>query len=278
MNIPRYWRKAEGTSVAPDGRTLSLSAWGWSVSSPGEAERDARERLTRMVDRVARGDRLPERYGYGLRALREEIVEEIATGGDQGPALVTRNSYGSLVINTPSVMFIDVDVPEPGALARLGRLFSGKRGEDQRLDAFKEALTAASSSSFRIYRTAAGFRVLGTDRTFAPGSTEAERIMEAAGADPAYVQLCRAQRCFRARVTPKPWRCGHPAPPGQFPREAAEQAAFQDWLDAYERCSNEMAVCQFAAQVGTGVVLPSVLPVLRYHDERTRATEPLRLA
>jgi len=108
-----------------------------------------------MVDRVARGDRLPERYAYGLRALREEIVEEIATGGNEGPALVTRNSYGSLVINAPSVMFIDVDVPEPGALARLGRLFSSKRGGDQQLDTFKEALTAASTSSFRIYRTAA---------------------------------------------------------------------------------------------------------------------------
>ena len=278
MNIPRYWRKATGTSVAPDGRTLSLTAWGWSASSPDEAERDARERLTRIADRVSRGDRLPERYAYGLRALREEIVEEIAIGGDEGPALVTRNSYGSLVINAPSVMFIDVDVPEPGALARLGRLFGGKRASDQRLDAFKAALTAASSASFRIYRTAAGFRVLGTDRTFAPGSTEAEQIMKAAGADPAYVQLCRAQRCFRARVTPKPWRCGHPAPPSQFPRDAAEQNAFQNWLAAYEQRSNGMAVCRLAAEIGTGIVSPTVLPVLRYHDARTRSTAPLPLA
>ena len=59
--------------------------------------------------------------------------------------------------------------------------------------------------------------------------------MKALGADPAFLHLCRIQGSFRARLTPKPWRCGQANPPGSFPREPEAQAAFAEWLAQYQR-------------------------------------------
>ena len=40
----------------------------------------------------------------------------------------------------------------------------------------------------------------------------AERFMRFLRGDPNYIELCRVQKCYRARLTPKPWRDnGEPA-------------------------------------------------------------------
>src|SRR5262245_58383946 len=126
MNIPRYWRKVTGTTTRPDGSEMALTAWGWSASDAAEAQRNAEDRLSRMLARIESGDPMPNRYPYGVRALREEIVGVVARGEGAGAALVTRNSYGSLVVNAPDVMFVDVDAPPAPSKGFLGGLFSGK--------------------------------------------------------------------------------------------------------------------------------------------------------
>ena len=113
MNIPRYWRKATGTTTQPDGSPLKLTAWGWSSTDMADALRNAEDRLSRVMARAEHGDAHPDKYPYGVRALREEILEEIPRGGDAPAAIITRNAYGSLVINAPDVMFIDVDASCP---------------------------------------------------------------------------------------------------------------------------------------------------------------------
>jgi hypothetical protein len=279
MNIPRHWIKATGETTRPDGSPIKLTAWGWSASDAADARRNAEDRLSRMMARVESGDALPDRYPYGVRALREEIISEVPRGDDIPAVVVTRNSYGSLVINAPDVMFVDIDAPLPAAKGWLGGLLGGKSGQTgEAWQTIASKLTMASSSSFRIYATAGGFRLLATERTFAPGSGEAEKIMEAVGADPAYVQLCRAQKSFRARLTPKPWRAGLGTPPGQFPRDAGEQAAYQQWLAKYEQKSSDKAVCRYLGAAGGGHVAASITPILHYHDSQTRADSQLSLA
>ena len=279
MNIPRYWTKATGTTTTPDGRAHKMTAWGWSATDMADALRNAEDRLSRMLARIESGDPQPDRYPYGVRALREEIIEQIDRTEDAAAAIVTRNAYGSLVINAPDVMFVDIDVPQPTVKSVLGGLFSRKSSAaDEGWQKIAGKLTSATSSSFRIYATAGGFRLIATERTFAPGSSEAEKIMEAVGADQAYVQLCRAQKSFRARLTPKPWRAGYGAPPNQFPRGPKEQAAFEQCLAKYKQKCAEMAVCKYLGDAGGGRVAGSVAPVLRYHDEHTRANQDLPLA
>lgn len=277
MNIPHFWARADGVANNPRGESFDLRAWGWSNSGVAEARDNAQDRLRRILSRVAAGEPFPSRYPYGVGAMREEIVREVAPN-----AVITRNSYGSLVLNTTDVMFIDIDLPEgtQGGGGLLRSLF-GKKADPvaEALQKLKDALTSAARSTFRVYRTAGGFRVMAVERLFEPGSGEAERIMTAVGADPQFVQLCRAQRSFRARLTPKPWRCGWSTPPGEYPREdPAATAKFLAWRAEYERRCATKATCRFVEKVGNGWTSSAIEPLVKLHDDMTRANEALDLA
>lgn len=265
----------------PDGSPLRLSAWGWSETSTTEADGRAAERLQSLQQRISQGLELPHGYAYGSRPLREQILDEIPGPDGTPDVLLTRNSYGSVVLNAARAMFVDVDVPWPGGFS-LKRMFGFDRGNAKRKEAALDRLRGAlpgTGGTFRVYRTAAGFRLLAIDRLFAPASSESEAVMRAAGADPAFVQLCRVQDSFRARLTPKPFRVGQKNPPGQFPREDPdEQAAFAAWLHEYERAAANSATCRFVETIGTGWVHREISPILRLHDERTRADSGLPLA
>jgi hypothetical protein len=97
--------------------------------------------------------------------------------------------------------------------------------------------------------------------------------------DPQYVDLTRAQECFRARLTPKPWRCGVTRPDRNFPREtAALEEAHARWLTTYERKSSGFATCRFIQTLGSANQCPEAQQVVLWHDRITRASESLPLA
>lgn len=282
MFIPAFWARAKGQATTPDQRELELVAWGWSASSDAEAQTNAGNRLARVLDRVRRGEPLPHKYTYGDRPIREERLEEL-DGPDGEPLLVvTRNVYGSLVLNAARALFIDVDEPRrrrSGGL--LGMLFGRKAPEppSPTLDRIRHALRELGAGSFRVYRTAAGYRVLGVDREYAPESSDTLDIMSRVGSDPNYIQLCKVQKSFRARLTPKPWRCGTPNPPGQFPRtDPFIEARFRDWLPGYEAACEGHATCALLETIGDAPVADAVRPVLQLHDRMTRADSGLALA
>lgn len=281
MRIPKYWARAEGDTPPDYAGQRRISAWGWSEESHAEAQRHAQQRLTELLDRIRQGLGLPKGYAYGTRPLREEILEELRNRDGQLDAVLTRNSYGSVVLNAAEVMFVDVDVPWPTLGQRLARLFGSAKPtpEASTLARIRETLQHDSGGSYRIYRTAAGFRILATDPLFAPGSPEAQTVMERLGADPSFLHLCKVQKSFRARLSPKPWRCGQPNPPSRFPREdPRDQADFQAWLDAYEAATAEKATCRFVESVGWGRTHDDAARIVRLHDERTNATSERPLA
>ncbi|HEX6371029.1 MAG TPA: hypothetical protein VF006_19080 [Longimicrobium sp.] len=112
MLIPRFWSRAESTATTPAGKFVRFHVWRGSRSSSAEAQTLAQEAVARIADRIRAGAGFPERYAYGDRPLREEVVRELpATGGVEAPdAAITRNSYGALVLNAARAFFIDVDV------------------------------------------------------------------------------------------------------------------------------------------------------------------------
>ncbi|HYM26486.1 MAG TPA: hypothetical protein VEU08_24880 [Vicinamibacterales bacterium] len=285
MKIPKYWMRHDGEVQTPDGRPLQLFAWGWSESSAGDAESKARDRFASLEQRVSQGLELPRGYAYGDRPVREQILEQVTAADGSVDALLTRNSYGAVVLNTSRAMFVDVDAPEPAARGvggLLGRLF-GKKGEEppaeDPLTGIRSTLRMAGGS-FRVYRTAGGFRLLATDRPFTPASSESESLMRSVGADPAFIQLCRIQDSFRARLTPKPWRMrmAHSVPPAQFPVEPGAQPGFDRWVKEYERAAESRATCSFVESIGSSVIDPAIAPIVRLHDERTRVGSELPLA
>jgi hypothetical protein len=286
MNIPPVWIKALGDGRTPDGRTIPVNVWGWG-NDPAAAQAIAEERLQRLLARLSRGEPFPNKYGYGeVRPLREEILQTFPGNTPDAPlAIVTRNSYGAQVLNATRLLFLDIDfAPQPPTfMQRLMGLFGGGSGADKTEEAFLADLYAKlrlhGKATFRVYRTAAGFRVLAVDKEFDPAGQEAQALMVATGTDPAYARLCRAQRSFRARLTPKPWRCGSVAPPGQYPHLSdRRQQRFDDWLADYERAASGYATCRYLETIGRGKAMGTAVPLVERHDQLTRCHEPLPLA
>jgi hypothetical protein len=202
----------------------------------------------------------------------------VASGALDG--VITRNHYGSVVLNARRALFIDVDMPDAGDQEEAHH--SGSPLDQMWRTTYEDLRTVLSSESdsgFRIYRTAAGFRVLAVTQEFEPGSEVASHLMAVVGADDAFVRLCGSQKTFRARLTPKPWRCGATRPPNDFPRlTAADQDDFTAWLRNYERLCENRATCQFLGEVGSSDVHERVAPIVEFHDRHTRAFTALELA
>jgi hypothetical protein len=118
-----------------------------------------------------------------------------------------------------------------------------------------------------MYETYQGARVIVTGRDFDPRAAETKRIMDEFHCDPLYITLCIKQGCYRARLTPKPYRMKMPRYKVQFPREEND-LEFQQWLAAYEGESRNFNVCRFIEQVGGQHY---VTDILHLHDEITGA-------
>ncbi len=262
MRIPRYWQRVEEPAQIK-GRRFTLCAWGHSDRSPEEARSMAVERLPRIREAIVSG-RTSGSYDYFANPIREPRIETLGPEGRES-AVVTRNGYGALVLNAAQVMFIDIDVA-PGRRF----LFWGKTTAKKKEAAAARAEQTARSRglSVRIYETAGGLRVAALDKPYDPDGDEAAGIMEAFGTDPLYLRLCRAQKCFRARLTPKPWRIGVDRPPFRFP-EDPEVPAYRDWIARYDRAGAPYRVCRLVTTVGSRRDR-GVEEVLRLHDERSR--------
>ena len=258
MHFPRFW--ARGASGA-------FVCWRWSDSNSEDAESQARDAAAQLARRFQAEGRLVQRYGYSDRPLREPVLREIRDASGNTAAVITRNSYGCQILNTARAMFVDVDLEESGvpleaALARAGYWAKTHPGW-----------------GWRVYRTAAGLRLLATHAPFDPKDGLCQSVFEATGADPLYRRLCSVQECFRARLTPKPWRCGVSNPPARwpFPDDGAERR-YQSWEEEYRSKSYGKVTCQLVNTFGSPDVHPDIAPLVSIHDDMTAVGRPGKLA
>ena len=260
MKIPAFWSQATVEEIGQDGKKMSFSCWRSSDASKEAAHESALTAAKRIVQSLLRGEPL-DRYAYGSVPMREEVIENLADSAGGSAAAVTRNAYGSLVLNTAKVMFIDLDFPptSPGESLRhfFKRLFnkSLRSPEVQReydvMDRLERFISANPEWTLRVYRTRAGLRALAIHDLFDPCSEATLAVFESLGADPLYVRLCKAQECFRARLTPKPWRCGHRVNTIRWPRDdEGRQGQFEKWLSAYTARQAKYGTCRFLGTPG----------------------------
>lgn len=129
----------------------------------------------------------------------------------------------------------------------------------------------------RVYETPNGLRLLVTHRPFSPAALEVDDLFTSIGTDPLYAKMCRNQRCFRARLTPKPWRIGvasHMKPrPGVWPVRPERLAQRAKWVEEYETMANKFAACRFLYTLGTATVHSELAGVVRLHDDQTKANQ-----
>jgi len=294
MNIPRYWAKGltrhdvRMRSPFTDKQMGPLSCWGWSNTSVKEARERGSKRADAVAEMILKGNR-PDHYLYGDRPMREEIVDEWKRGNKTTYAAVTLNAYGCQVLNTASTMFIDVDLPMASGWELFKHRVSGlfgkngpspqERNEADALAKVQSMVKADNRFGIRAYRTRAGLRYLITHSHADPTSEITFNIMEVLGADPLYIRLCKVQECFRARLTPKPWRCGSHALPVGFPwKDDKEEQKARAWIDAYTNKAKGFATCSLINHYGSTTMDEEISRIVSFHDTFTKALSGLDLA
>lgn len=259
QRFAKYWAK---------GVAGPFSCWKYSNESQDQAQKMADERALDIATRFKQTGQPPKKYIYSDRKLREPIIEEA------DHSIISRNSYGALILNSAQVMFVDIDLPDQPSGGILKSLF-GKPKTDPRQDILNRVKAWTENKpgwGWRVYDTAAGMRLVATHQTFEPDSDAVQQIFEELGADPLYRVLCRVQKCFRARLTPKPWRCGMGALPVSWPWSTAEQEIeFDSWWRKYQKNIDQVASARLIAVLGEATLHPAVAPIVALHDQRTFA-------
>jgi hypothetical protein len=252
MKLARFWARA-----SQDGAV----ARGWSDESLEQAREAARRTARLIADKLASGNFEKAQYLYGDRPLPEPIIQQFADDSGGAPrAIVTRNVYGSLVLNTRNLMFVDIDSDAASTPAAIEREARG------------------GGLAARVYKTAAGYRAILTSSYFEAGDATSEAWLRQFGADPLYTRLCRLQQSFRARLSPKPWRCNLGMPPVSFPFDTPDaEGRFYAWVRNYNARTQGYATCRFLGEVG-GAAHPSFADLIEYHDQETKAGSSMPLA
>lgn len=288
MKIPEYWARATAEEIASDGHKVAFTCWRWSDDSPAHAEQVALTTAKRLLARLLQGDSL-ERYDYGRGPLREEVLNRLCDADKQPVVAVTRNRAGAIILNTARAAFLDLDFPPTPVVQQLGSLLGwlwGKRPEPPEarqeteiLDRLEQYVAEHPSHGFRVYRTCAGVRALATGGLFEPTAPATIGMFEHLKADPLYIRLCQGQECFRARLTPKPWRCGCSPNRVAWPRDQdIDQQRFERWEAEYAARQDGFATCRFVKTLGNPHVHPDLDPIIQLHDQMTRCHEDLPLA
>jgi hypothetical protein len=167
---------------------------------------------------------------------------------------------------------------------RMGRALSLRRSNP--LEWARRRIAAWCEShpewSVRVYETPAGVRLLVAHAAFDPTDERARDFMRFVDADPLYARMCELQRCFRARVSPKPWRIGmedHFRAGGTWPiLDEAKLALRSEWIEEYEARSARHASCRYVETVGSGRTAPEVDEVRKIHDDLSKAETRLEIA
>lgn len=152
-----------------------------------------------------------------------------------------------------------------------------KKGEDEIcLQRVRQFMESHPDWRLHVYKTPLGLRLLATHALFHPTSDEVAESFKALGVDKLYAQMCRRQHCFRARVSPKPWRIGiegHLKPrPGVWPVNPERLPERQEWVRKYEELAGNFASCEYVETLGNGLSHPGAERVRQLHDEYCRAT------
>ena len=327
MIVPQFW--AEARLQRPRGKghgQVTVRRFGWSNTNQAEAEAMAKARVQEAFDKVVSGVKLtrsePKVAYNGAHGLpiREEILES------HGDVVITRNSYGAHCLNTPDVLFADIDFKNGpsartiwlhafvlfaatagaaiwfksvGTFVALGflaliafyplaslthKILVACRGGSERHAHRKIASWSHGHPDWhlRLYRTPAGFRVLVMHRPFDPKDPQVTAFFGALGVDRIYAAMCMNQHCFRARVSPKPWRIGigsHMRPrPGVWPVKPEHLENRQAWIRDYEKRATDFASCAFVETIGSTTVDPKPEAVRELHDRLSQAQSRRKIA
>jgi hypothetical protein len=151
----------------------------------------------------------------------------------------------------------------------------GRPVKARMLDHLRKTIRALDQRvGYRIYETHSGFRVIITGIQMAPKERAVTKLFEAMNSDPLYAMMCRRQDCYRARLTPKPYRIQQKPIRLVVPYDEGTRSTLGAWVQTYNERSRGFNVCRLVEVIGRD----PVDDVIAYHDKRTLGDERSPLA
>lgn len=167
MIVPQYW--AEGRAHRPRAngqKQVTVHRFGWSDTSQVEADAMAQERAQTALREVLSGKKLlryeRKRAYNGARGvpIREEVLAR------KGDVVITRNAYGAHCLNTPDVLFADIDwnvsVGRRTIVTCIGGLFAAAIAWGVREDSTRMAFFLMIAALILVYPIAASLHKIAT--------------------------------------------------------------------------------------------------------------------
>lgn len=291
MRIPTIWAKHTEKFEVPNWGKIG-NKWNIDgkitvdhhfIGGSNSTEQDAYEQALRKRDiikaKIEGRTRILNEPDYEV-----DICEEIIVKIDE-QNIITRNKYGALVLNSEHTLFVDIDTNFMysgllfvGIVEYFRRFFSSIKNYGKGTIGNIESILSRNKYKHlytRIYETPNGYRLIILGQDFNANSKASQQLMTKLSADYSYARLCKLQNCYRARLTPKPWRIGVKRPKIVFPfRTEEEDLIHQEWVSMYQTVSERFAACRLVKEIGN----PKQSRVVEYHDKFCKALSDLPMA
>ena len=159
-------------------------------------------------------------------------------------------------------------IPKYWAEAKTKTKFEGRQYTIKRFGWSDQSLEAAQIHAEQ--RVTAVIEKIGED---------VQTLFHAIYVDPHYDLMCRNQNCFRARISPKPWRIGvERLRQGVWPVKDERLAQRESWIRHYEQHARHYASCRFIKQFGSQTIHEKAKRVQSLHDEYCKSSTQLDIA
>ena len=264
MKYFQYWVE-DKHSISVDGQPQEVKLLVGSNNSIDEARKEAllkaKEIEKRISERSSKGE-----YETGIR----EFVSEIMDASN----IVTVCRYGAKILNTDQYTVLDLD-DYAKSIWDIFKPLKGLTKKERIIYKFEEFLSKNPDigSDFRIYETAKGIRVIGK-KYLDPANRKYSRLMSKLNVDWLYLILSRKQNCYRARLTPKPYRLGIKTIKVRTPLDCETQT-YKDWSVLYDTAALNYTVAKYVKSIGQDF---SYEKAIKFHDQQCKSSKDLKLA
>lgn len=264
MKYFKYWVK-EAFQIRINGDLKTISILSGSNESKEDAHTEATTKAHQIEERIKNRSQ-KEKYEVAIREHVDQIIDETN--------IISICRYGAKILNTTQYTILDLDDYRFSFFDLFGRLKKLSKKE-RIIYKFERNVTRFPElgRDFRIYETNKGIRVIGKQYV-TPAGKYYTAMMRKLSVDGIYVQLSKKQNCYRARLTPKPYRMKSATIKIRCPLDC-ETSAYYDWSNTYEAASKNFSVVKLAKINGMDF---SQEPIVKLHDEICNMRKQNKLA
>lgn len=264
MKYFKYWAH-ETFKISIGGQLENIKLLAGSNISRQAAIEDAEQQAKKIEQRIA--ERRPkDDYEVAIKEYVDDIIDE--------SNIITICRYGAKILNTNQYTILDLD-DYPVEFFDLFKSLGKLTKKERIVFKFNEKIKRHPElgKDFRIYETTKGVRVIGK-KYIEPGDNRYTSLMRKLFVDWIYIQMTRKQNCYRARVTPKPYRMRMQTIRIKSPLDC-EQEAYIEWSKTYQSNAENYSVVRLLETTGQDF---SHEPVIRLHDQLCNARRNRQLA